>query len=60
MLFCFSLATFTVYPAFPRPTVYPGNPQQMIERFTLFGEQAAFMGISFMNDKIMCEYQKFV
>ncbi|HFL2572356.1 TPA: TetR/AcrR family transcriptional regulator [Clostridioides difficile] len=42
------------------PTVYPGNPQQMIERFTLFGEQAAFMGISFMNDKIMCEYQKFV
>ena len=41
------------------PAVYPGDSQQMVERFALFGEQAACMGIPFMNDKLMYEYQKY-
>lgn len=41
------------------PAVYPGDSEQMIQRFALLGEQAAFMGIPFMNDKLMNEYKKY-
>ena len=41
------------------PAVYPGNSQQMMERFTLLGEQAACMGIPFMNEKLVSEYRKY-
>jgi AcrR family transcriptional regulator len=41
------------------PAVYPGDSEQMTQRFTLLGEQAAYMGIPFMNDKLMNEYRKY-
>lgn len=41
------------------PAVYPGGSEEMIKRFTLLGEQAACMGIPFMNDRLMSEYKKY-
>lgn len=41
------------------PAIYPGDSEQMSQRFALLGEQAACMGIPFMNDRLMNEYKKF-
>lgn len=41
------------------PAIYPGDSEQMAQRFALLGEQAASLGIPFMNDKLMNEYIKY-
>lgn len=41
------------------PAIFPGPPQQMVQRFALLGEQAASLGVPFMNDALLMEYEKF-